>query len=283
MKLYIPAIPFWSFGERLPVVERPDELGDPLSISSAFARLASLINNRLDWKAIDMLADPHELLEKRAEAEHAVKRAERARRTSRRLTWSALVVIVILLLASMGIFQKYQEAGTQAVRADLLRQISDTKSRGDVRLAALNRMRSKGYTDLGGVDLSHLDLRNSSWSGLNLTNADFSSAYLESANFTGASTGYAKFVRSNLRAANFADMLLFKVDFTGANLSGANFTNVRLTDCDLRGANLVGLVVIGAEIDASVFYRAELEQSLFSPLQLHGALVVENSPLNNAR
>jgi hypothetical protein len=45
--LRIPYIPYWSFGERLPVVE--EGVSDPTSLGFAYASLARLIFNRLTW------------------------------------------------------------------------------------------------------------------------------------------------------------------------------------------------------------------------------------------
>lgn len=52
-KLYIPYITIWSFGERLPVVEREEEISDPRSVSAAYSRLATLLAHGLDWRALE--------------------------------------------------------------------------------------------------------------------------------------------------------------------------------------------------------------------------------------
>jgi uncharacterized protein YgiM (DUF1202 family) len=46
--LRIPYIPYWSFGERLPVAE--EGTSDPTSLGYAYASLAKLIVNRLSWQ-----------------------------------------------------------------------------------------------------------------------------------------------------------------------------------------------------------------------------------------
>jgi cellulose biosynthesis protein BcsQ len=55
--LRIPYIPYWSFGEKLPVLE--EDTRDPSSIGHAYETLSLLIANRLDWTKIAEL-DPHE-------------------------------------------------------------------------------------------------------------------------------------------------------------------------------------------------------------------------------
>jgi MinD-like ATPase involved in chromosome partitioning or flagellar assembly len=51
-KLKIPYATIWSFGERLPVLEA-DALEDPGSIGAAYARVAALLSERLDWTAVE--------------------------------------------------------------------------------------------------------------------------------------------------------------------------------------------------------------------------------------
>ena len=82
-KLYIPYIAIWSFGERLPVVEKEDEIGDPRSISHAYNRLAALIAKRLDWEATQESAAI-------AEA-RGLATAETRRREKRTRYWVAAV------------------------------------------------------------------------------------------------------------------------------------------------------------------------------------------------
>lgn len=47
--LRIPYVPYWSFGERLPVIE--EGTSDPVSIGRAYEVLARLLASRLDWYA----------------------------------------------------------------------------------------------------------------------------------------------------------------------------------------------------------------------------------------
>ncbi len=59
--LFIPYVPFWSFGERLPVVEAADEIDRPGSIGAAYSRLATLLRDRLDWAAVAAISSPEAL------------------------------------------------------------------------------------------------------------------------------------------------------------------------------------------------------------------------------
>lgn len=68
-KLYIPQIAYWSFGERLPVVEREEEMADARSMASAYIRLARLIQHQLDWTKIEGDEGAFAEIVKRAEEE----------------------------------------------------------------------------------------------------------------------------------------------------------------------------------------------------------------------
>ncbi|MFX0140023.1 MAG: tyrosine-protein kinase family protein [Candidatus Hodarchaeota archaeon] len=51
-KISIPYIPYWNFGEPLPVVEKLEDINDARSIVAAYARLARLLYTRLDWSKL---------------------------------------------------------------------------------------------------------------------------------------------------------------------------------------------------------------------------------------
>lgn len=51
-RLYLPYFAYWSFGERLPVVEDADSIDDPRSIVAAYARIARLLSSGLDWTKV---------------------------------------------------------------------------------------------------------------------------------------------------------------------------------------------------------------------------------------
>ena len=87
-KLYIPQIAYWSFGERLPVVEKEKEIGDSRSIVAAYARLARFLSDQLDWTKIEGHEEAFPEIIKRAEeerrrAEEERRRAEEERRQAR--------------------------------------------------------------------------------------------------------------------------------------------------------------------------------------------------------
>jgi tetratricopeptide (TPR) repeat protein len=103
-KLFIPYVANWSFGERLPVVENEDEINNPASISAAYARLTTLLVNRLDWNKLEALSDPHELSQAKSEILNAKIEADKA------ITKSKLLIklsISIAVAFATGVFLFY--------------------------------------------------------------------------------------------------------------------------------------------------------------------------------
>lgn len=81
-KLFIPYVASWSFGEAIPVLESERETSDPTSLGAAYARLATLLAHRLDWRAIDARASVDELTTTRvalSSSREAAREAEAAR------------------------------------------------------------------------------------------------------------------------------------------------------------------------------------------------------------
>ena len=101
-KLNIPYVTVWSFGERLPVLE-PEALTDPRGIAAAYARLASLLDNRLDWLAVTGGADAAELAAYRSQAAASAAKLEtqlsKARLYRRLIAVLAAAAAVIALIA----------------------------------------------------------------------------------------------------------------------------------------------------------------------------------------
>jgi MinD-like ATPase involved in chromosome partitioning or flagellar assembly len=124
-KLYIPYVAYWSFGERLPVLEREEELEDPRKIGAAYARLATLINYQLDWTVMDQFAGAHELSETRIELQQKTNELEETIRQVRELEarlntidgkekvppWVSVVLAFIGTILSIGSFIAYAILG----------------------------------------------------------------------------------------------------------------------------------------------------------------------------
>ncbi|MEB3311416.1 MAG: pentapeptide repeat-containing protein [Snowella sp.] len=84
--------------------------------------------------------------------------------------------------------------------------------------------------------------------GTNLEGLEVPDVRLRNVNFAGAILTAADFRRADLTGANFTDADLTDADFTEADLTGANFTDADLTDADFTGANLSGVILTGAQL-----------------------------------
>jgi cellulose biosynthesis protein BcsQ len=94
-RLYIPYVPFWSFGERLPVQEKESELGDPGSIGSAYSRIADLLLGDLNWEKLDM-ESKEQAEQRRRLREQELEAAKVRMRNQRRIEMQRQLVRIVL-------------------------------------------------------------------------------------------------------------------------------------------------------------------------------------------
>ena len=116
-KLYIPYITIWSFGERLPVVERDEEISDPRSVSAAYSRLATLLAHRLDWGALETGEGYAEVARAREEVARTKDERDRTVRETRLLSLIAatLALIVVAGILSWRMSVSSRRAETQRI------------------------------------------------------------------------------------------------------------------------------------------------------------------------
>ena len=116
-KLYIPYITIWSFGERLPVVEREEEISDPRSVSAAYSRLATLLAHRLDWGALETGEGYAEVARAREEVARTKDERDRTVREIRQLSLIAATLALILVagILSWRMSVSSQRAETQRI------------------------------------------------------------------------------------------------------------------------------------------------------------------------
>lgn len=113
-KLYIPYASYWSFGERLPVLDEA-ELENPAKLGAAYARLKSLICSGLNWSSLESGPGVDEVERARAQASHAQKEAEEKHRElqrqidrgNRRRRIVLIVITAVSLLAVFGAYGLY--------------------------------------------------------------------------------------------------------------------------------------------------------------------------------
>ena len=113
--------------------------------------------------------------------------------------------------------------------------------RNDTRLSGLRRrLETFGVdplTELGGADLSRMQLAGEKLAGADLRRTDFRRSNLANADLA----------RANLGEANLAEAVL-----TAANLAGARLDQANLAGADLSRASLAGASFVGASIEGAV-------------------------------
>jgi hypothetical protein len=127
MKLYVPYVAYWSFGERLPVSERQSELSDPRSISSAYARIARLLQRGLDWKSMESEAEEMARQRRLNEADREARIRARRRWREQILTWVGLAGAAIgLVFAVAGIVKaaRHVNWGSLSLYTETLRSVA---------------------------------------------------------------------------------------------------------------------------------------------------------------
>ncbi len=109
--------------------------------------------------------------------------------------------------------------------------------------------------DLGGADLS----------GLNLSHSDLSGALLDEANLSGADLSHTWLDSASLAGANLKGAKLFRASLRNADLSAADLSNTELVNASLRGANLSETNLKGADFSGTrISFLDRLEPNVIS-------------------
>lgn len=114
------------------------------------------------------------------------------------------------------------------------------------------------------------------WAGVslrktNLADCDFTGADLVAANFEDAALTRACFNSAALREANFRNARGQDVSFGAVDLWNGDLSQVTFWNADFRGAELIGCKMNDADLRASVFASANLEQANLTKARLLGA------------
>jgi uncharacterized protein YjbI with pentapeptide repeats len=263
-KLSIPSWPYWSFGEQLPVVEKPEELEDPPSLGAAYARLALLIDNQLDWKAVERLADPYELVEQRARAERLAKQVEEIKKERDssiakifKYKWlsAALATVLPMAIIAFVAWMDYQE-----------KQNIDELLKTAYNVTAPSALRLRAIRSLNDSSKYSLDLQNIDLSGLNLDGFD-----LYNSNMSKSILAFTSLEKVDLQKANLDRAILREANLERADLRGADLRGADLERADLRGADLRGAVLRGAVLERADLRGADLEYADLERADLRGA------------
>jgi MinD-like ATPase involved in chromosome partitioning or flagellar assembly len=144
-KVFIPYYSYWSFGENLPVVQREQEIGNPTSISAAYARLTGLLESGLDWKVLEKGVNSAEISSLRSRAsvgeaksaeldatrqeieilQAKKSEAESRARTRVRSAWIAASLLgLVSLSAVLAVFAYYE----RHVREQAVSQVAESST-----------------------------------------------------------------------------------------------------------------------------------------------------------
>ncbi len=238
----IPYIPYFSFGEKLAVIEQGTT--DPAGLGYAYETLAAMIANNLE--------SVEQLLINRAEFVRTASRSE---------------VALLRPDTKDEPDMKDEPVTTDTFNRERLeshREWIESDGRRGRRLG-LAKAILKGI-DLSGANLRKADLTEADVSGAILVGSDLCEAVL-----VGANLKEARLSKSNLQEANIQNANLFAADLSLAQLPHAN-----LKDADLRNANLSEAVLTDAKIKGSKlneanFYRSALRRVSFEGCDIRRA------------
>ena len=103
-KLYIPYVPIWSFGENIPVLEHSLELKDPSSVSSAYSRVATLLESNFNWDAVFNRSDIGYARETKIELANTQKvLVDTRQKYKRRLIFGTMLATLATLLVTFTV------------------------------------------------------------------------------------------------------------------------------------------------------------------------------------
>jgi hypothetical protein len=153
-KVFVPYYSYWSFGENLPVIQRDDELHNPTSISSAYARLASLIEAGLDWKVLEKGVNSAEINSLRSrvsigEAKSAELEASRAEiemlevarsKAKAHSRYAVVAGIIAGILSAVGALAIYQWQAAQMSKTSAERELAVVRRQNADLLAKVNEV-----------------------------------------------------------------------------------------------------------------------------------------------
>jgi type VI protein secretion system component VasK len=180
-KIFIPYFAIWSFGEALPVLDRPGEISNPASINAAYSRITRLILNDLNWQSLDALADPADIAQSRVhqkaeldqerdrianelEEQRAALQADeeslKKSQSNRAFWFAATTAFVVAVLASVAVF--YTSSGTQTQIEELTNintNLTKTVSISAASVARLEEALAQAESQLSAAH-DDLDQRN---------------------------------------------------------------------------------------------------------------------------
>jgi hypothetical protein len=247
----IPYIPYFSFGEKLAVIEQGTT--DPAGLGYAYETLAAMIANNLE--------SVEQVLDNRAEFVRAASRSEAA--APKPEAKEEVVTVETFKNEWLVAHREWLDSGgRRGRRLSLAKAVLKKINFRDAML----RKADLAEADLSEANLSYADLSEAVLTNANLRKADLLESNLCDANLSGADLR-----RASLPAAKLTDAKLLGAKLTEANLFRANLRGVNFEGCDLRRASLKE-----ADLrDADLSHSKELWPNQLAGTDLTGAKLPE--------
>ncbi|RSU55548.1 KGGVGR-motif variant AAA ATPase [Sphingobium yanoikuyae] len=292
-RLYLPQIAFWSFGERLPVIERPAELDDPGTLGAAYSLLAKLVDLDLNWRAIDdeskmglpaseivppTALSPPESESARGDTNFAgpgewpggsFPTLPSTLRTSGFATLKGLsrpfFIAGIVGLAAVAVMiwrHSPQDAAIPVASEAAPATPSMTIDQAQAMISSPQTMAEQRIDALNFLVGSGAVPRGAILDGLSLADkvprlAGCVDCALAGATLTGVTFDKGIFTGSN---------------FVGAKLSGASFVGATLENVDLSDADLDGVIFSGAQFKRTTITGARIDRDQLTAEQVKGTI-----------
>lgn len=253
-KLYLPQVAFWSFGERLPVLEKPQELEDPRALGAAYLQLAQLIDADFAWSAVGATPPPAPLAASaepptvRAAPPEEVQAVAVERNRSRWLLPAIVGGLAALFLATII----WAGFGRQVVSPDptpssapaaaidtatAQATLASTTATPEERLAALAALTTAGAVPQGarldGLVLSGRIRRLPGCVDCTMNGADLRGVALDNGFFSGTSMA-----KANMQGASAIGATLQDVDLSGSDLTDVSFDGAKLLKVRIGAARI---------------------------------------------
>ncbi|AFY83191.1 serine/threonine-protein kinase [Oscillatoria acuminata] len=143
--------------------------------------------------------------------------------------------------------------------------LSSLNNDGILDAKAVRLAYGKGRRDFGDSNLTGLDLRSSTLSGVNFYDAKLNRVNFQGSDLSGANFGRASLIKACLRDSNLTKSYFVNANLEGADLRGADLIEASFTQANLRGANLCGANLTGARISEAQLAMARTNWLTIKP------------------
>lgn len=271
----LPYVAYFSFGEKLAVVEQGTN--DPTGLGYSYETLSAIIANNLEFveQVINDRSKFVQTASKTQESVVSVKTLDKELITKDSFNRDESLKLHTQWLDSKGRLGKRLDLSNAILKETDFSKENLSKA---ILLDANLENADLSFADLSEANLIDANLRNA-----NLSYANLQGTILQSCNLSEARLEYAKMSGANLENSNLQGAILAEadlsrtkihganldeVDFTGATLNDVNFTSISLRNTILRNSYLQG---------ADLSNVSDLREEQLSGTDLNGAKLPEET------